>query len=235
MTRYAGILAMTAALAMPAFAAPPAGLVGTWRGEAEGAPVELQLRADGTGSYNGEAFQYAVMGERLVVSANGEAALYVFRLQGDSLAVAGGTLAAPLQLARAAPGAKPPAAKPPAASAGGVRQELAGKWCYFASSSALSGGGSMSSECFVLHPNGTYEFSSERSMSAYGSGTYGGTASQSSDRGRWSATDASITAHSQSGTATTYRLKKVNHPKNRDPMLCIDDRCYVTYYRRAPW
>jgi hypothetical protein len=229
---------MAAALAMPALAAPPAGLVGTWRGQADGAPVELQLRADGSGSYNGEAFQYAVTGDRLVVSANGEAAMYVFRLQGGSLTVAGGALAAPLQLARAAPGAKPIAAKPPAGAApapGGARQELAGKWCYFGSFSALRGGGSTSSECFVLHPNGTYEFSSERSMSAYGSGMYGGTASQSSDRGRWSATDTSITAHSQSGTTTTYRLKKVNHPKNRDPMLCIDDRCYVTYYQRAPW
>jgi hypothetical protein len=217
----------------------PGGLVGTWRGQTEGAPAELVLRADGSGAYNGEAFRYAVMGGNLIVDSNGESSFYMFQVQGDSLLVAGGALAAPLQLTRAAPGSNP--SKPAAAAASGargksgVRQDLVGKWCYFGSFSALSGGGSMSSECFVLHADGVYEYSAESSMSAYGSGMYGGTASQSSDRGRWSATDNSLTAHSQSGSTTTYRLKKVNHPKNRDPMLCVDDRCFVTYFQRRPW
>lgn len=212
-----------------------AGLVGTWRGEAQGSPAELELRTDGSGAYNGEPLRYVVMGDNLIVNSDGETVVYLFRVRGDSLTVAGGALAVPLQLARVAPVSKPsrPAAAAPAA--GGVRPELAGKWCYFASFSALSGGGSMSSECFVLHPNGAYEYSAESSMSAYGSGTYGGTASQRSDRGRWSATDSSLTAVSQSGSTTTYRLTKVNHPRNRDPMLCIDDRCFVTYYQRRPW
>ena len=72
-------------------------------------------------------------------------------------------------------------------------------------------------------------------MIRYSSGAYAGSASQASDRGRWNATESTMTARSDSGTTTTYRLSKVNHPKNRDPMLCIDDRCFVTYHQRAPW
>ena len=237
MRRWLWILAMSALCAAPAFGQQaPAELVGTWRGQEQGAPAELVLRADGSGAYNGEALRYAVMGGNLIVESSGETALYVFQLQGNSLVVGGGALAAPLQLTRAAPGAQP--SRPTAAAstgAGGIRQELVGKWCYFGSFSALSGGGSMSSECFVLHPNGAYEYSAESSMSAYSSGMYGGTASQSSDRGRWSATDSTLTSQSQSGSTTTYRLTKVNHPRNHDPMLCINDRCFVTYHQRRPW
>lgn len=234
------ILVVAIVCAAPAFGQQaPAGLVGTWRGQEQGAAAELVLRADGTGAYNGEPFQYAVLGGNLIVNSGGETALYAFQVKGDSLTVAGGGLAAPLQLTRAAPGSKPPvraaAPSPGAGASAGVRQELAGKWCYFGSFSALSGGGSMSSECFVLHPDGAYEYSSESSISAYGSGVYGGSASQSSDQGRWSATDATLTAQSRSGGTTTYRLAKVNHPRNRDPMLCLNDRCFVTYYQRRPW
>ena len=215
------------------------GMVGTWRGHEQGANAELVLRADGTGAYNGEPFRYAVTGTSLIVDSGGETALYTFQLQADSLTIVGGELGAPLRLTRAAPATKPSAqaAAPPAGAgaAAGIRSELVGKWCYFGSFSALSGGGSMSSECFVLHPDGAYEYSAESSISAYGSGMYGGSASQSSDLGRWSATEATLTAQSRAGGTTTYRLSKVNHPRNRDPMLCLNDRCFVTYTQRRPW
>jgi hypothetical protein len=72
-------------------------------------------------------------------------------------------------------------------------------------------------------------------MSAYAGGAYGGTAGQSANAGRWSATASSLTARSNSGSTNTYALRRQNHPKNRDPMLCLNDRCYVTYYKKAPW
>jgi hypothetical protein len=218
-------------------AKPGTGLVGHWHGQMQGAPAELQLRADGNGSFNGEVLQYQMLGNQLLVSLGGALNAYLFELKGNTLTIAGGDLAAPLRLTRAAPSAtsnKSRGGTETAQSAGGG--DLAGKWCYIGAFSALSGGGRMTSECFVLHPNGTYEYAAESSMSAYAPGMWGGTASQSSDRGRWSATGTTLTAHSQSGKVSSYRLARRNHPKNkRDPMLCLDERCYVTYYQRAPW
>ena len=122
-----------------------------------------------------------------------------------------------------------------AAEPGGIMQALVGKWCKASSFTANAGGGSQSSACFELRGNGTYVYGSERSASAYGGGMWGGTSGSSGDAGRWSATNGSITAQSNSGQTTTYRLERRNHPKNRDPMLCLDGDCYVTYYQRAPW
>ena len=73
-------------------------------------------------------------------------------------------------------------------------------------------------------------------VAAYqGHGAWGGTSSSSSDAGRWSATANSITAQSNSGKTTTYSLEKRNHQKTRDPMLCLDGECYVTYWNKAHW
>ena len=117
----------------------------------------------------------------------------------------------------------------------GVLRELVGKWCEVKNFSANAGGGSASSSCFELRADCSYVYASERSMSAYAPGMYGGTSSSSNDAGRWSATASSITARSQRGTTTTYRLEKRNHPRNGDPMLCLDGDCYVTYYQKRPW
>ena len=65
---------------------------------------------------------------------------------------------------------------------------------------------------------------------------YGGTNSQSSDSGRWSYDGARLTAHSRTGKVASYALEKRNHPKNkRDPMICLDGKCYVTYYNKPAW
>ena len=73
-------------------------------------------------------------------------------------------------------------------------------------------------------------------MSANAPGMSGGTASQASDAGRWSYNGAQLTAQSRSGKVSSYTLEKRNHPKNkRDPMICLDGTCYVTFYNKPAW
>ncbi len=113
---------------------------------------------------------------------------------------------------------------------GSTSQELVGKWCYQANVQA-NDGGRMSNTCFTLSQNGTYQYYSETSSS----NPYGGSGSQSSDNGRWSATATTLTAHSSSGQTKTYSLEKRNHPKTGDPMLIVDGDAFVTFYQRQPW
>lgn len=218
-----------------------ASLNGTWQGELLGQPLTLTLGANGQGVLDDAPIRYQVMGNTLLIDDAGDVNAYQFRQQGDTLIVSGGDLPAAVTLTRG----KGKAAKTESAStanknaagnsAGGVRPELVGKWCQASTFLANGGGGSQSSTCFELRANGTYTYASERSMDAYGGGMWGGTNSSSGDSGRWSATGNSITAQSNSGQSSTYRLEKKNHPKNRDPMLCLDGECYVTYWQKAPW
>ena len=111
-----------------------------------------------------------------------------------------------------------------------VVQDLVGKWCYQANVQA-QGGGRQSDICFTLKADGTYQYYGETSSS----NVYGGSNSQSSDYGRWSATANSLTARSNSGKTTTYTLERRNHPKTGDPMLMVDGDAFVTFYQKRPW
>lgn len=125
-------------------------------------------------------------------------------------------------------------ASPAAASGNG--QELVGKWCNMSQFTANNRGGSSRMECFQLNPDGTYTYAYEGSMSANAPGISGGTASQSSDAGRWTYRGDQLTAHSRNGKVATYTLEKRNHPKNkRDPMICLNGTCFVTYYNKPAW
>ena len=85
-------------------------------------------------------------------------------------------------------------------------------------------------------PDGTYTYRHEGSMSANAPGMWGGTSSQSSDAGRWQVKGNQLIAQSQRGTTSTYALEKRNHPKNkRDPMICLNGECYVTFYNKPAW
>lgn len=107
---------------------------------------------------------------------------------------------------------------------------MAGKWCYVSVSNTGQVSGSTDS-CFTLYPNGTYEYSGESSNS----NQYGGTASQTTDHGTWRVSGSMIFVNSQLKGPTSYTLEKRNHPKNNDPMLCLDGKCFVTFYQKAPW
>ena len=93
----------------------------------------------------------------------------------------------------------------------------------------------MTDECFTLFPNGTYQYHREASISAYAPGIHGGTASQTDDTGTWRVNGSTVIVNSRNQGAATYSLEKRNHTKTGDPMVCLDGRCYVTYYQKPPW
>lgn len=199
-------------------------LVGNWLCEEDG--TKVLIRPNGTLKINDDEFIYKVKGSVISIF-NEEAALaFPFALDGDTLTVE--YEGRDVVYARVKPGMA--AAKPAEASGGGgMMQALVGKWCYM---SNLTGTNSyMSSRCFVLNANGTYEYTAESSTS----GNYGGTSSQAYDSGRWSATRTTITAHSNSNGTTTYSMELRNHPKTGDPMIVVDGDAYVTAYQRQPW
>lgn len=216
-----------------------AGLAGTWRGTLDGDALVLELRADGSGALNGDAIRYQQLGQQLLIEQDGELVSYFIQQRGDAMTVSGGTLDAPLVLNRGAGKAASTKTAPAAVEdKGSASSDLTGKWCYVASFTANMGGGSQSNRCFELRADGSYTYDGESSISAYSGGNaglYGGTASSSHDEGQWSVTATQLTARSNSGTVNRYALERRNHPKNRDPMICLDGQCYATYWKKAPW
>lgn len=149
-------------------------------------------------------FPYELDGDKLVVQVDGRDVVYT-RLKGRAAETVG------------------------TADAGGIIPEFVGKWCYM---SSMSGTNSfMSSRCFTLYQNGTYEYSAESSTS----GNYGATSGQSYDTGRWSATRDTLTAYSNKHGKIVYPIVLRNHPKNGDPMIVVDGDAYVTATQRRPW
>jgi hypothetical protein len=213
------------ALAFAAAAHANPALHGTWSATIDGQPLVVTFDAGGSGKVNATPMQWQARGKQLVVRQQGSASVsYSYEVKGDKLSVDGGDLAGRVTLTRG----KPAAAK--AASANG--RELVGKWCRMSSISTSSRGGSERSTCFELKADGTYTYQHEGSMS----GAYGSTASQSSDSGRWKASGGRLTAHSRTGAVNVYTLEKRNHPTNkRDPMICLNGECYVTFYNKPAW
>lgn len=216
-------------------AANPA-LTGTWSGTAEGQTLTVTFDGKGGGTSNGQRIRYQVQGSLLLVEEDGEVASYEFDIRGNKLIVAGGVFMHPVTLLRGtAPGNPAKRATPAGDASAGVAAMMVGKWCEVSSFSANAGGGSQSATCFELRADGSYHYQAESSRSAYGGGMWGGTASSTNDSGRWSSNDRTLTAHSQSGQVHHYQLERRNHPRNRDPMLCLDGTCYVSYWQKAPW
>ncbi|MFZ5722562.1 MAG: hypothetical protein ACOY33_02760 [Pseudomonadota bacterium] len=211
-------------------------LQGSWSGTADGEPLTVSFGANGAGTVNGAPMRWQLTGALLFVEQDGAVATYQVQQQGDRLLVSGGDFAAPVTLQRGT-AAKPVAkAGKPAAGGGSAKAgELVGKWCKGGSFSANAGGGSSSMTCFELKADGSYTYAHEGSMSAYAPGMWGGTSSQSNDAGRWSVSGGRLTATSNGGQTSSYALEKRNHPKNRDPMICLDGDCYTTYWQKAPW
>ena len=239
---FAAILLVAAAQAH----ANPA-LHGTWSTALDGQPLTVTFEPNGTGKVNDKPLQWQTLGKLLFVQAQGEQAKsYSFDVKDGRLSVAGGDLAGVVTLTRGTAAADAARAKQKAAlaaapvagasaaaasSTSGNGRELAGKWCKMSTFTANSGGSSRST-CFELKADGSYTYRHEGSMSA----STGGTASQSSDAGRWKVSGNQLTAQSQRGTVNTYTLEKRNHPKNkRDPMICLNGECYVTFYNKPPW
>jgi len=187
---------------------------------------------------NDAEYDYAVVGSTIIVSNDEGEMEFPYKLSAGVLTVwvemkkvvySRMTDAEIAKLKRGGSGGAAPG-RTAAASAGGVPQELVGKWCYQANVNAI-GGGRQSDICFTLKGDGTYSYYGETSNS----NVYGGSNSQSWDYGRWSATATSLTARSNSGKTITYTLEKRNHPKNGDAMLMVDGDAFVTAYQRPAW
>ncbi|HEY5898473.1 MAG TPA: hypothetical protein VIV54_12970 [Burkholderiales bacterium] len=239
-------LALGLFLAASAFANPA--LHGTWSAaDVEGKPLLVEFAAGGTGQANGQPIRWSTLGGALFIQQNGQTASYGFKVQGDKLLVYPQGQMQPTVLSKgsaaydAAMKAQPKTASPaqsasPAkAGAQSSGQELVGKWCDMGGMSTYQGSSSRMA-CIELRADGTYTYNAESSRSVNTSTVYGGTASQSSDAGRWTYNGSQLIAQSRSGQTTTYNLEKRNHPKNkRDPMICLNGSCFVTYYNKPAW
>ena len=199
-------------------------LVGNWLCKDDG--TKVLIRADGTVAINDVEYTYKIKNSVITVTGDDGALAMPFELDGDTLTVT--VEGRDVVYTRVKAGAKTVIGNQPP-QVGGVAQALVGKWCYM---SNLTGTNSrMSNRCFVLNANGTYEYSSETSSS----GTYGGTASQEYDAGRWSVAGNTLTAISNTRGKAVYSIVLRNHPKTGDPMIVVDGDAYVTAYQKRPW
>jgi hypothetical protein len=191
-----------------------ASLVGRWRSSTSSA----QFNADGTAVVNGAPGRYEIHGNRLTLIGAQAENTARFEVHGDVLALNVNGKPVILDRVKVEVGE------------GSVRVELVGKWCWI--SLTESNQARRFSRCLTLTGSGTYDFAGETDSH----NPNGRANSPSADSGIWTATETSLTTHSLSGKATTYRLERRNHPgKVRDPMIMLDGQAYVSFYTKTPW
>ncbi|MCX5741610.1 MAG: hypothetical protein NT062_03820 [Proteobacteria bacterium] len=106
-----------------ALARPDGPLVGTWIYDNAGTSIALVLAGDGNGALNGVPFTWKASGTTLTLTIGGQSMSYQAVVQGDTLQLSGGDLAAPATMTRK----KAPAAPPPSNPATG---SIVGTWTY---------------------------------------------------------------------------------------------------------
>jgi hypothetical protein len=191
-----------------------ANLVGRWRNSTSSA----QFNTDGTAVVNGAPGRYEIRGNRLTLIGAQAENTARFEVHGDVLAL--NVNGKPLTLDRVKE----------EVGEGGVRVELVGKWCWISLTEANQV--RKFSHCLTLKGAGAYAFADETDSH----NPKRGANSLAADSGTWTATETSLTTHSLSGKATTYRLERRNHPgKVRDPMIVLDGQPYVSFYTKTPW
>lgn len=207
-------------------------IAGTWSGNGE----TMVFQTNGQGSLNNIPFSYTTSGNTLNITGSGGTSQMQFSVSGNYLTLSGNGTTVMLQKGTAYSNTKPAQSGGgyQQNSTGGIDQSLVGKWCYVSSLNNPSATSSYS-RCIVINGNGTYEYYAEGSISGYGGGGYGGSSSQSSDRGTWRLAGNQIQVQSQAEGYKVYSFEKRNHPKNGEPMIIIDGDPYVTYYQKAPW
>lgn len=200
-------------------------LIGVWSGNGE----TIEFKSNGQCVYLGNSFAYEEsQGHITLTTAQGKA-MFAYAIVGNQL-----NLTANGQKVSYTRGAGNVTPSGTNTAGGNVAQELVGKWCW-TSTTTTNSGGTSSSQCIVLNANGTYEYSSERSMDTNTNSFYAGTNAQGSDRGTWYVQGDRIYYNSQSRGQGSYQLQKVNHPKTRDPMIVLDGEPYVTFYQKPSW
>lgn len=203
------------------------GLVGVWSGNGE----QIEFTAEGVCIYLGQQYPYSIaQGQVSLMTSEGQVQ-FAYSISGDQL-----TLSANGQTISYTRGSSPsPSTTSPSSGQGQIAKELVGEWCWIDVNS-YNQGSSYSSRCIILNADGTYSYSAEGSRSVNTPDFYGGTNTQSSDRGTWYVQGDRIYYNSPTNGQGSYRLEKRNHPKNvNDPMIVLDGEAYVTTTQRPPW
>jgi len=202
-----------------------ADLLGLWSGNGE----TIEFDKNGQCKYLGQTYPYETSQGHVTLSTAQGQLMMAYSVANDQLTliVNGKQLIYSKGASHAANGVAN-------SGKGAVAGELVGKWCYV-NVNSTSSGGSSSSSCFVLNADGSYEYSGESSRSVNTPDFYGGTASQSSNRGTWWVQGDQLFYNSQTKGQGSYQFQKRNHPKNGDPMIVINGQTYVTFYNKPPW
>jgi len=203
--------------------APKNPLLGRWKSD----EAVIEIKDDGTITINADSYKYRVKGTVITVSNDQGSIPFPFELDGDTLTVE--FQGRDVVYKRLKGDDKSGAVTGGPAAGEGVIAAFVGKWCYM--SNLTGSNSSMSSRCFTLYANGTYEYAAESSTS----GAYGSTAGQSYDSGRWTATRTTLTAYSKANGKLVYPIQLRNHPKTGDPMIVVNGEAYVTAYQKPPW
>jgi len=208
---------------------PPGGvdknLFGAWYGNTE----SMEFKADGTCLYNGVSLAYSAINGQVTLTTQRGSAVIPYTVKGNELVMTVNGQQYTYNKGQASN-------KQPASTGNkSIPQELAGHWCVMSSTSSSSGG-SFSSECIQLNPDGTYIYTSESSRSVNTPDLAGGTSSQGGDRGTWWMEGERLFYNSPTYGAGSYRLEKRNHPKNTsDPMIVLDGKAFVTTKLKPAW
>ena len=204
---------------------PKRGIIGRWKSD----EATVEIRDDGTLTINGQQYSYRADDSAITISSSEGSVSLPYQFSGDKMVVSiQGRRVIYTRIGNASSGEQNSAGTN---RQGSIPQELVGKWCYYASVRPNYGNMRTSESCFTLNADGTYEYY-ENNHTGGAPGTY---TSDTRDSGRWSATATSITAISNNTGAATYQLEKRNHAKNGDPMLVVDGKEFVTFYKRMPW
>ena len=206
----------------------PGILTGVWSAGSE----SIEFKSNGQCIYLGQSYPYKLTPGLVILTTYEGDIAFGYIVTGDNLAISynqntiqytRGTGNAGVQQSQNTGG-------------GRVDMDLVGKWCYVDVSNVYGSSSSSSTTCITLNADGTYQYYGESSRSVNTPDLYGGTNSQSSDRGTWYVQGDRIYYNSQSQGPGSYKLEKRNHPKNvNDPMIVLDGTAYVTAYQKAPW
>lgn len=206
----------------------PTGIVGTWTGNTG----KFIFYEDGTGTGNGSQMKYSLNGNAITMSDNTGTYTLNYTITGNTLTMtgSGGSITFTRGDVNTSAGNN---------NTGGNSQQLVGKWCYLTSnynSLYNASNSSFTNECFTLKDDGTYTYSFESNRSTNTPGVYGYSNNSDSDQGTWSYDGGNkLTVNSAKSGTKIYTIEKKNHPKNKDPMIFIEGRGYVTYFNKTPW
>jgi hypothetical protein len=201
-------------------------LIGTWSNYGE----TIAFDSNGQCTYLGQTYPYSVAGNNITLQTAQGNVVMEFNVNADRLMLT--VNGKSLSYTKGKPGSS--TATKSSGGSGKLDQSLVGKWCYVNVTSTNSGGTS-TDQCITINGDGTYQYYSERSMSANTNSFSSGTASQNSDSGTWWMEGDRIYYNSQAQGQGSYQLIKRNHPKTGDPMIVLDGTSYVTFFQKSPW